>query len=172
MTPEAVLGLMGLPGDQAMTAAQTATMISHVIVHVGQEFQTTAATVEQATSATSALRVEVDKALITNKASADAAAQELKETLNQQDFKLGEIDSDMKDAILRVTSNIAQVEKLGAEFRQLYATCEVSFQQNTAQATDRMLDIQRQVQNLVERTFQGGDDGGKGGGGGHQPRDR
>ena len=46
MTPEAVLALTGLPADQAMTAAQVATMISSVIVQVGQEFQNTAVTIQ------------------------------------------------------------------------------------------------------------------------------
>ena len=172
MTPQAVLDLMGLPADSAMTAAQTATMISQVIIHVGLEFQTTAATVDQATAATTALRVEVSDQLIANAALAAKAAEDLKEAIGDQDFRITHSEADAKESLAKVAANIAQVQSLGAEFHALYAKCEASFDQNTKQATARVLEIQRQVQDLVSRTFQGGDgDGGKGGGG-HQPRDR
>ena len=92
--------------------------------------------------------------------------------LNQQHFKVGEIESETQEAILKVTANIARVEGVEAEFRRLYATCEASFTKNTGEATDRILEIQRQIQSLVDRTFQGGDADSSGARGGHQPRDR
>ena len=78
MTPQAVLQLMGLEHVVPMTASQTATMISLVIVQCGQEFQTQSTSVEQAVAATAALRGEVDAALIRNKAEADDVFKDLK----------------------------------------------------------------------------------------------
>ena len=172
MTPEAVLALMGLPAEQAMSAAQTATMISHVIVHVTGEFQTTAATVANATSATATLREQVDKALIHNGEVAKKAADDLREQLEQQDYKLGEVESQTDEAIQKIKSNIQRVEQVEFDFRKLYATCEASFNQSTQSATERILDIQRQIQNLVDRTLQSSAEGGSGGFGGGQQRDR
>ena len=119
MTPEAVLALMGLPPQQAMTAQQTATMISGVIIQVGQEFQATAATVEQARESTQNLRQEVHAALLNNASVAEKAAKDLRDALETQEYKLVHTDADVKDSLEKVAANIAQVQSLGAEFRGL-----------------------------------------------------
>ena len=121
---------------------------------------------------TTALRDEVSQQLITNATVAAQAAAELKTALEQQDFQITHIDADVKESLVKVAANIEQVQALSDNFRQLYSTCEVSFQQNTAQATERVIEIQRQVQSLVDRTLQGNEGTHSGGSSGGQPRDR
>ena len=142
MTPEAVLAITGLQGDVPMTAAQTSHLISVVITQCGQEFQAQNATVQEATAAIAALRDNVDASLLHNAKVNDGQIEKL-------DFKFVEVDADVKESLAKVALNISQVEALKTEFHNLYSTCEVSFAQNTAQATERVLEIQRQVQSLV-----------------------
>ena len=148
MTPEAVLSIMGLGPDHPITASQTATMISHMIRHTGEEFATQRGVIQQNSTAIESLRaatekfkMEIEHSLNETKEQTKIAVSKLDEDGKQLDYDIGEQKADVREALDKANAGLMKLADVEANFKALYNSCKTSFNSHSQSATNRILEI-------------------------------